>query len=173
MTQLFSQVLGGTAATIDTGAGAFSTNGNNLLIYGYFRSNRAASLFDDVALRFNNDSGANYTYWYLDTNGGTASVNKSVGATGAVVATGPGATAAASVFGVISCAIPQYSGTTGFKASITSSYNAGDNSGASNNEWMKVMGGLWTNTAAITRVTAFLPSGNSFVAGSSMSVYMV
>jgi hypothetical protein len=120
------------------------------------------------AIRFNNDSGANYSAQFMGATGGTQTPGNAVGGTSAVVGQCPAATSTASTAGILSLVIPNYVGTAFHKGALTQMH-----------EWPTLAGGSmpwqargisWASTAAINRITIF-PNAGNFVAGSRATLY--
>lgn len=156
--------LGGAAATIDlTG---LPTTYAALLVLVEGRSDTAAA-FTTMLARFNNDSGANYSYVNFNASAaGTFTVGG--GATSIELDhVLPAATAAASNAGMSALWIPAYSQTTFFK-----SFWAGQTGYDAANFTSGLVGGRWASTAAINRIT-LLPGAGNFIAGSRASVYVL
>ena len=114
------------------------------------------------ALRFNGDSGSNYSYTVLEGNGTSASSGTSTSTTGyyngAVI--GFPDSKSSGMFSIMN-----YSNSTTYKT-ILGRYNY-RGTGLSG---MGISVGTWRNTSAINSVTFFLASGN-FTAGSSATLY--
>lgn len=147
--------LGSAASTITFTVPSGYTN-LKLIFQG--RSSAAANT-PGVNLTFNSDSGANYSYTWLYYAAGTGGSDTG-SATSARVGSIPGTTTTANYPGTFHLSIPNYAGTTFYKA--FDSYG-GDDTGASVGEtW--TFHGTWANTAAITSLTLTAASGN-FVTG--------
>ena len=111
------------------------------------------------ALRFNSDTGANYTYRVLYGTGATASsFTQAVAAGYSTYLFGyiQGSEATANVFGPTHVYIPNYAGATNKSVSIEST---GENNGSAS--YISATAGLWSNTAAITTVTLLPDPGGS------------
>jgi hypothetical protein len=165
LTPLFSSVLVGTAASIDSGAGGFATTSNVLMVFMLLRTNNAAGS-DDVQLRLNNDSGANYDYENVQVANASLSGNPSAAATGVNLHI-TGNTAAAGVASPITAFLPAYGGTTFNK---TGNVIIGIPAQAAAGDFLETKTFEWRNTAAVTRVSVGSGTG-SFLAGSAMYVY--
>ena len=120
-------------------------------------------------LRFNNDTAANYDQQIFYNNSTTVAGVATAAATSMQVATLTLSTSTAGQAGVATIDIPAYSGTT-FRKTTTSQAGAFRTEGTASSYEAAVFAGNWRSTAAITRVTLFLNSGN-FAAGSSCSLY--
>lgn len=163
---LFTSVLGADTATIDSGAGGFSTAYNFLLILLYLRTDEAVVL-STCSLNVNNDAGANYDRQALTGVSATPTAGQQLGAT-AWQTFAAGANATASVYMAARLTIPAYAGTTGFKAA---EYTGGKNDATAGNNRLDTNILTWHSTAAITRVAITAPGAQKLKAGSAMYVY--
>lgn len=159
------EVLASAAATIDFTSIAATHRHLRLVISG--RSDAAANN-DNLSLRFNNDSGTNYESQRLFASGSTVSGSRSVNATGLDVALLVGDSAAANTASSLVVDVPDYAGTTFNKSAHSRSLQ--NPSGSSNNVVMDNYSGIWRSTAAISRVTLVLASGQ-FMAGTVATLY--
>lgn len=126
---------------------------------------------DYASLRFNSDSGMNYTYHRLKGDGATASAYAAAtgtfdGVTLERIATSKSGFAT-ELHGVIICDILDYTNTN--KYTTTRTLGGYDNNGSGE---VLLMSALWTNTAAITSITLTTPSAN-FTQYSSFALYGV
>lgn len=138
----------------------------SLQIRGITRRADAGSTIATDNLRFNGDTGTNYTYHSLTGNGTTASATWAGGATSDIVfSRGAGATATAGIFGSVIADIHDYASTT--KNKTTRSFTGFDLNGSGN---IYLYSGLWLNTAAITSITIY-PNGNTIAAGTTYALY--
>lgn len=154
------------AATIDaTGIGATSSH---LFIFGQVRSTVAAVL-DNVLVTFNGDTGANYAAEAFRMHNTTVLNSAAAAGTSMELALCPGATAAAGAFSSLALWVPNYTSTTKQKApfGINSSMAT---TAATTDNWVDEHVGLWSGTAAITRVTFSLTTGPNFATGSRIQV---
>lgn len=166
ISELFDSTLGGDAASIDTGAGGFSTSFDHLLIVFIARTTEAVTN-SAVNFTLNNDTGANYDRQALQGANATASAAAAVAGTLLVNALVPGSSAAAGNFGAGLLLIPSYAQTVAHKTGILVS-GAADATAA--NSYAQVKSARWRNTAAITRL-AMLAAANNLLAGSRLTVY--
>lgn len=165
-----SGVLGAPAANIDFQS--IPATYMELMLVWYGRTS-AAVVLGQLAIRFNNDSGANYSDASYYTNdpavtGFTTLENlsgQSSGSLGAMLGTSAGS-AVNMGSGVIH--VPGYAGTTFQKNAIADYYVPP--TGANTQQDRGFAGCLWQSSAAINRVTIFPRSGN-FVAGSRAVLY--
>ncbi len=123
----------------------------------------------NIWIRFNGDSGSNYTYQYDSSTNATLSgggaVTQSKGLIGYVGST----TQNAAAFTSVEVRIPAYRGTTFQKAWLATAYQLTSADGVSEAVQGKDSG-RWKNTAAITQIDIVADSG-SFKTGSYCSLY--
>jgi hypothetical protein len=108
-------------------------------------------------LRFNSDTGSNYSSTRLRGTGSAADSQRSSNGTGIEFWFGT-----LSGFGNVIWQIQNYSNTTTYKTAISRNNNTQD--------WMGASVGLWRSTSAITTVT-FTVSSGYIIAGSTFSLY--
>ena len=121
---------------------------------------------DNFGIRFNSDTGSNYSYRRLYGLGsGTPGSTAQTSVTTIVGGTLTGNSATANTFGNADMYIPDYAG---------SNYKQITNDGTSENNAtdseIDLIGGSWNSTAAITSITLYALSGN-IMAGSSFTLY--
>jgi hypothetical protein len=132
------------------------------------RTNRASDT-DAVLVRFNGDTGANYSTRLLEGSGTAASSRSFTSQTGLYLGqSSTGATATASTFGNSEATIPNYAGST--QKSVLSRCVSENNA---TTVWMSVDASLWTGTAAITSVSLAPLNGTLFIAGSTFYLYAI
>lgn len=135
----------------------------------YLRTNRVGT-FESVSVKFNNDSGANYDYVTAQINSAGAGAGGDVmGATFALASYCAAASSAAGLFSTGIWFINNYAGTTGHKKMQCRSEDQEQNT--TTNFWIYDISSRWASTSAINRITIVPGSGNSFVAGSRVSLY--
>jgi hypothetical protein len=138
---------------------------DDLLIVFSLRSDGSGSSFN-TAIRFNGDTGNNYSYRRLLGEGSGSGISD--GNTVGLPFAGRhnGATSTASTFGTTSLYIPNYRSSTAKSFSVDS---ANENNATA--AIQLIIAGLWTGTAAIDTIRLTDASGNSFVQHSSASLY--
>ena len=117
---------------------------------------------DDFSIRFNGDTGSNYsrtTLWGDGTSGGSY---RSSNATQITVSYYGYPPSAASTFGTEIINIQNYSNTTTYKTVVARANNAGTGTDATV--------GLWRSTSAITEVLVRINAGN-LKSGSTFTLY--
>ena len=160
-----AQVVGsGGASSIDftTIPGTYT----DLVIKYSLRSN-VSGVNESVGIRFNSDSGANYSYKRLYGTGSAAG-SDSPGSNyswGGYVA---GDTSTASTFGNGEMMIPNYAGS-------TNKSNSADGLGETNatTAYMSLHANLWSNTSAITSITLLPINGTAWKQYSTAYLYGV
>lgn len=115
----------------------------------------------ETRIRFNSDTGANYSYTILWGSGSSAGSTRNTGATGVDI----------SYYGVPNTTegnsvqitnIQNYSNTTTNKTTLSRANNASIG--------VDAIAGLWRSTAAITSITIY-PNSSSFASGSVFTLY--
>lgn len=162
---IFDTVLGASAATIDI-TGIVNSYAH-LLVVASWRGDNAST--QNVLMRFNNDSGANYDYQIWAAAAASTTAAESFAQTGLRVGELTGTGATAGYFNGASIIIPNYAGTTANKNYLTLS---GQKSGTlSGTLGVEIFSGGWrTVGTAINRLT-FLPAAGNFIAGTRLTVY--
>ena len=138
----------------------------DLILVSFVRSNRAAT-DDDFFVKFNSDSGSNYSYVRMVGRGGGASSASNINGTNANdLGQIPAASSTAGQFANSVLQIMDYSATDKHKTTLTRTNAAGstDVTGAH--------AGRWANTAAITTVS-LNPRLGSFISGSTFNLFGV
>ena len=120
---------------------------------------------DSPAIRFNSDSGANYSFHRLQGDGSSASSAGFAGQTFANLGVTPGTNSAANVYGVAIIDILDFASTTKNKTL------RGLDGMAGANNLVDLKSGAWYSTAAVTRIDITVSGGSSYVAGSRFSLY--
>jgi len=112
---------------------------------------------DDAFVRFNGDTGSNYSWTQLNGNGATASSNRGSSTTGIRSINGM----STSNVGTTIINVQNYNNSTTYKTTL--SRHSTDFAGA--------FVGLWRNTAAITSVTIVNLGAGGFASGSTFTLY--
>jgi hypothetical protein len=119
----------------------------------------------DAIIRFN-DVATAYNYRILQGNGSSVS---SQSASDARIGTLPAPNLTANTFGSNYIYVPNY---TGSANKGYSSNNVIENNAVSFG-FNEITAGLWSNTAAITKITFLIPTSVNFEVGSSASLYKI
>lgn len=117
----------------------------------------ACSAVGDVSIRFNSDSGSNYSFTYIYGNGSSALSGRGSNTTSGIA----GGTDTSPVANI--CHIQNYSNTTTYKTSLSRSNRPTTGTMAFVN--------LWRNTSAINAITILADSGVTFSTGFTATLY--
>jgi len=140
----------------------------HLLIIVTGRTTDAATI-NNIFLRFNNDSGANYDVQRLETTNNLTTNAAVYGQTSAICGIIPGAgSSSASQAGLATITCANYAGTAFFKD--FSAVGGGVCGTSGSNNFTIQSHGNWRSTAAINRVDLF-PASNNFLTGTLASIY--
>jgi hypothetical protein len=139
----------------------------HLLIYGYFRSTRAATDQADMMIRFNDDAGANqYDSYHFMASGPTPTRDGDERFTQDAIQVPNmlgGATSGAGLFAHFTLWIPNYADTVCNKAMVL--WGMTKRSPTTGQFLVHHAGGWWRSSAAITKI-AFLVQGGTTATGS-------
>jgi hypothetical protein len=125
-----------------------------------------ASTTDNIRLRFNSDSGGNYSYVRLYGNGTNALSDSTTNASNAnFTHQVPGGTAASNLFALCTADIFSYTGST-YKTLLATTANDMNGSGTT-----QATINLWRSTSSITSVNLFVGSGDNFAANTTATLY--
>lgn len=128
------------------------------------------SAFERLSVRFNSDSGTNYSSRFLYGDGGSAFSSNRTGANLFSLEAGvQGTNSTSNTFSNGSLYIPNY---TSSVAKSLSSDSVVENNGAS--AGLAITAGLWNNTAAITSISfSYFIGAANLVAGCTISLYKI
>ena len=159
------QVLSSSAASV-----TFSNIPQNyrtlkLVVSG--RSDRTPANADNIGVRFNGDTGNNYTYLVIEGNSVAAS-SFSGTMSSALVGYTSTANNTSNTFGSAEIVIPNYTGSSN-KVMGNDSVTENNASGSAS-AFQVFAANLWNNTSAITSIVVF-PQNSNWVSGSSFSLY--
>ena len=144
---------------------------DNLVIVGSVRNDDAGTGNNAMAIRFNNDSTANYDSAY---GGYSASGGLSSGVDGSNLSymrgpSMPDANAPANKFSAFQMFIPEYKKTDRHKSQFAIGYT---DVGTGTGDFLSQhSGGTWQSTSAITSIQLYGYNGGDFVAGSKITLY--
>jgi hypothetical protein len=127
--------------------------------------NTVVNTDDNITVRFNSDSGSNYSFHYLVGDGAAAASSGAATQTLIIPFRVPGGSSAANTFGAGVLDILDYSNTNKFKT--TRSITGHDQNG-SGSVWL--FSGNWRSTSAITSISLFY-SGNTLAANTTFALY--
>ena len=161
-----TEILTGNQASVTfSSLGTYSSTYKNLQIRYVARTNRA-SVFDSGRLKFNGDTGANFTdHGLFGTGSSVGSYAQLNATTGINFGNAPGANAAANVFGAGVMDILDAYSTTKFK--VTRLLDGVSSSSPA----ITLNSGLWRSTASVTDIQLFPNVGTNWVTGSRFSLY--
>lgn len=146
--------------TSDTTSLTFSGIDQNYTDLILIASAKAVAAGDDLGIRFNGDSSSIYSYVFLTGDGSSAT--RRVGGSQSGIICDYNGSVRTSEYTIHTINIPSYSSTINNK-SVLIRANSSTGVDASVN--------LWRSTAAITSMTFYLTTGNTFSAGSTFSLY--
>lgn len=138
----------------------------HLRLIAYWRTDKAASVFDTLRLRFNNDSGGNYYNQRQIANTTTNTADFETGETGGILQAN-GSSSPANAFTACMVEIPNYAGAVGYTTYLATYGNYKD----TNSPELIDASGTWLNTAAVTRITIVPAVGPNFIVGSRATLY--
>jgi len=156
-------VLGSDAANIEF-TSIPGTGYTDLLLVASLRGTQAGVATRSLRLRFNSDTGSNYSYRWLRGTGSAASSGSNSN-TFSFVGVIPAATSTADSFGSFECLIPNYAGSSNKSFSVTSIQ---ETNAAAADIW--ALANLWSSASAITSIEIY-PESDDFSSGSSAYLY--
>lgn len=118
------------------------------------------------AIRFNSDSGNNYSRRFIRGNGSTADSSSSTGVSAIITRVLQPNGATANVFGSLAMYIPNYTGSNYKSVSID---NVTENNATEAHA--ELLAGLWNSASAITSVTILSASSAILLANSTATLY--
>ena len=136
----------------------------HLQIRGIGRTNRADATFDSLRMRFNSDSGSNYSQHFFYGNGSAITVEGNPNASSIFHSCLTANNSTASIFGTAIIDILDYANTNKYKTSRALDGNDQNGSGVAD-----FTSGNWRNTNAITSIQ--LTALGSFVTNSTFALY--
>ena len=121
-----------------------------------------------LAIRFEGDGAANYSFNYIQTNNNTVTGGTGIGTALPIVGVVPGAGGTAGYFGTGIITISNYRDTS-YQKRWNASNSFMDTTAASS--FVRQSGGLWTSTSAIAQIALLDDSGtNSHLTGSTATL---
>jgi hypothetical protein len=155
-------VTGSSTSFVDfSSLGTYSSTYKHLQIRLAARSSHSVTV-QVVNLRFNSDSGANYSLHYLQGNGSVVQSSGNANQTDFFAALIPGSSATANAFGASVVDLLDSFSTTKNKTSRAFLGTSPNN--------VVIYSGAWYNTSSVTNIRLSVADGN-FVAGSRFSLY--
>ena len=132
----------------------------------YIARTDRAQLQDYLLLRFNSDTGSNYSYHKLVGDGSSATSAAATSQTSIELALTAGGTATASIFGAGSIDILDYADTNKYKTTRT--LDGLDRNGSG---FVTLTSGNWRSTSAVSTITITSYGAANFVQYSSFALY--
>jgi hypothetical protein len=164
-----STTLGSDAASVTFGSGGtIPQTFTDLFVCYSSRSLRSGQTSDNINIRFNGSSAANYSYRFLQGNSSAASSFNGSAQAQLIVGYSTGASATASTFASGEMYIPNYTGST--TKSISSTCVTENNASTAGAAYVLAFAGLWSLTDAINELQILSNSAN-FATGSSFYLY--
>lgn len=163
MAKTYEQIASTTLGS-DTASYTFSgiaADWTDLILVGVSKLTNAGTGGANYDLRFNGDTGSNYSSTYVQGNGSAAGSGRTTSFS--YLTYTPSAEGNATAWGVGIVHIMSYASTNVYKTALSS--------GASPVEFARRSVGLWRNTAAITSITVLHGGGLSLKAGSTFKLY--
>ena len=163
-------------ATVTVGAGgsanveftSIPSTYTHLQVRAIVRSTYASSVTTGSGfIRFNSDTGSNYSWHVLRGNGAAATATAGTSATYGLAFSDIGGTSVTSFFGAGVLDILDYANTNKYK---TVRVLSGADGNTTNDDYLYLASGSWRNTNAITTIT-ILPSTNNFAQYSHFALY--
>jgi hypothetical protein len=148
-------ILGTDQASITfSNLGTYSSTYKHLQIRGAMKATSAVAAF----MRFNGDTGNNYSWHYLEGNGGNVVSGASTTTNGMVFTNWPSSGASTLANGIVCDILDPYSTT---KNKTTRNLNG--------RQYIQLYSGNWRSTDSVTSITVFAAS--DFTTGSRLSIY--
>ena len=163
-TLISSNVLSSSAASVTFSA--IPSTYTDLVLRCSTRGSRAA-IVDNVVLRFNSDSGTNYSTTLITGLGSTASSYTTGNGTSLSFNTANGDTSTSNTFGSTEVYIPNYLSTSAKPLSVISVSE--DNS--TTNAYLRALANLYRGSSAISSIVITPEIGPNWLSGSSFYLY--
>ena len=153
-------------ATVTTGGATSVTFSSIPSTYTHLqiRANIVGTAGYDLLCQFNSDTATNYNFHYLAGNGATASAG--AGTTTAFINISNNFMQGATIPGGAVVDILDYANTNKYKTTRALAGSDANGSG-----WLQLGSGLWRNTVAITSITVYPASSQSFGVNASIALY--
>jgi hypothetical protein len=129
-----------------------------------YQASLTGTTWDDLLMRINNDTGANYDRMQLQGRTGSATAAEAYGQTSIKV--GINTDTNGSIGQII---VPNYKTTTFNKMAVN--YFFAKHGTSSTNQFVGVFGGTLRNSAAVTQIDLFNSGSLAFVTGSTFTLY--
>ena len=165
MTLIETKTLGTAAASIEFTS--IPQDGTDLVCVFSFRIDTGGT-YVNTAIRFNGDTGSNYSMRMLYGTGSGSGLSAAQTTTSLQWVYSTGTVATANTFGNAQVYIPNYTGSTAKSVSMDS---VSENNATE--AIQALTAGLWSGTAAITSMLLFAQPGTNLLAGSTASLYKI
>lgn len=156
-TPIATYTVSGTSTKDVTFSSIPSTYTDLVLVCGYARS----SAGNNISMRFNSDTGTNYSETFMETNGTSIFKSRNSNDSSMRIAAIDGGTSTGQATLIIN--VQNYSNTTTYKTAISRYSEA--------NGYVGSAVGLWRNTAAINSIVIGLSSTVTWTDGSVLTLY--
>ena len=172
VTLIASQVLAGAVASVTFSA--IPQTYHHLRLVCVVRSDRAATVIDQIGAQLNGDTGAHYDVVEVYGSNGSVQGNITVAASYFLAQqfSMPGASGTAGLVSSVVIEIPLYSGAT-FQKVIHSKGDYIDGAIGSSDSTNSSQTATWRNGAAVSSITLFSTNGANFVTGCAFYLYGV
>ena len=159
-----SSILGSSQSSVVFDVSTYASTYKHLQIRYVAKSTRSSTL-DGLAIRFNADTGTNYSAHFLRGNGSSVSSGVETNVSTPQIGIIPAASSTNNAFGAGVADLLDPFSTTKYKT-FRSLY------GTFNNDFVGLNSGLWRNTNSVTSITLFQTEGaNNLLTGSRFSIY--
>lgn len=148
----------GAGGTADITFSSIPSTYTHLQIRFLAQCSNSATATDNLAFRFNSDTGGNYTRHYIDGNGSSATAGGNTGVSQVYAICAQTDSTNPNAFGVGVLDILDYTNTN--KYTTTRALSGADFNAAGGGSAIQFTSGLWLNTAAITSINIRALAGN-------------
>lgn len=159
-------ILGSNSASTTLDVSAYTSTYKHLQVRCTTRTNRSAADADNIRVRFNSDTSANYNIHFIYGNGTIVGASNESAPTSLILADATAANGATGAFATGVIDISDAFSTSKFKTLKTLHGYAGVGVPE-----VVLASGLWRSTSAITSMTLFPQLGSQILAGSRFSLY--
>lgn len=163
MTAIASTTLGSNTSTITFSS--IPATYDDLMLVCYARSSAIATS-RGMRIRLNNDTGTNYSGTFLIGDGASATSSRATTADQIFAGNIPAASSTANIFGTLQLNLISYKNSSYNKTALIRNAMDLNGSGAT---YLNV--GLFSSTAAISRIDLYLDSASDFISGSVFALY--
>lgn len=158
-----STVLSSSQSSISFDVSSLASTYKHLQLRISARSDRTSSGGDYIRLRFNSDSGSNYSYHTFVGNGGSLISEAATSTTGMHLERIGSSDLSTGNFGVMIVDI--------LSPFSTSKFKTVKNLGGVSTNFAMLQSGSWRSNSAVTAVNVVVGGGSNFISGSRFSLY--